>query len=283
MSLSGQPELTIIVPVHNEAGALADFDRELRAALAEGAVEADVLYVDDGSTDGSDRVLAALGVKTLTIGANRGYGAAIKMGIRATKGEWVAIIDADATYDARDLVRLWALRDRCDMAVGQRPPEVGLRRIAKGLLHAIGSYAVDFRIPDINSGLRIFRRGLALELFRILPNGFSLTSTITLGALYVPYRVSYLPVAYRKRVGHSKIKPMRALNNFTLLILRTMVLWAPLKFFMPPSVVFGAVGLAFLVRDIVAADIAQTSILMLVNAFILFSLGLLAEAVRTRD
>jgi glycosyltransferase involved in cell wall biosynthesis len=276
-------ELQIIVPVHNEVGALESFDRELREALIRAGMQASILYVDDGSTDGSGECLQEKGAEVLPIGANRGYGAAIKMGMRATDSVWVAIIDADSTYDPEDLVRLWSLRDTCEMAVGQRPPEKGMRRVAKAILHAVGSYAVDFPIPDINSGIRIFRREVAEKLIGILPNGFSLTSTITLGALYVPYRVRYLPVAYRKREGKSKIKPAKALANFTLLILRTMVLWAPLKFFMPPSLLFAAIGMIFLARDLWAGNIAQTSILMLVNAFILFSLGMLAEAIRSRD
>lgn len=275
--------LQIIVPVHNEAKALEGFDRELRAALTAAKIPFDVLYVDDGSTDGSGQLLQQMGVKTFSVGGNRGYGAAIKMGIRITQSEWIAIIDADSTYDPKDLVRLWDLHGQCEMAVGQRPPEKGMRRLAKGLLHSVGSYAVDFRIPDINSGLRIFKRELALKLIGILPNGFSLTSTITLGALYIPYRVQYLPILYRKRIGHSKIKPFKALMNFTLLLLRTMVLWAPLKFFIPPSILFATVGLGFLMRDLFQGDVAQTSILLLVNAFILFSLGLLAEAIRARE
>jgi len=282
-SMPEEPELVVIVPVHNEAAALEAFDRELNRHLLQGGVSAQVLYVEDGSTDGSDEVLRNMGANTLSVGANRGYGAAIKLGVRHTRAPWIAIIDADATYDPADLVRLWELRASQDMMVGQRPREKGVRRLAKGLLHAVGSYAVDYPIPDINSGLRIFRREVIEKLVGLLPNGFSLTTTITLGALYTPYRVCYLPVAYRKRVGHSKLRPVRALNQFILLLLRTMVLWAPLKFFIPPSLVFAAVGLGFLCRDLLADDVAQVSILMLINAFMLFSLGLLAEAIRVRD
>ena len=118
---------------------------------------------------------------------------------------------------------------------------------------------------------------------RLLPNGFSLTSTITLGALYTPYRVRYIPIEYGKRTGNSKIKKVRALFNFTMLILRTIVLFNPLKFFLPASTMLGAMGMVFLVRDLMARDIAQGSILMLVNALILFAIGLLAEAIRCRE
>ncbi len=275
--------LTVIVPVHNEEEALPSFHGALRRALAEERLEARVLYVNDGSTDGTGRALADLGAEVITLDRNLGYGGAIKTGILHAETEYLAIIDADGTYLPEDIPRLFREMAACDMAVGQRPRERGMRRLAKGFLQSIASYAVDYPIPDINSGLRVFRRSLARELFRTLPNGFSLTSTITLGALYTPYRVRYVPIEYRARIGKSKIKKARALMNFTMLILRTMVLFNPLKFFLPASVFLGILGGGFLVRDFLAQDLAQGSILLIVNAFILFAIGLLAEAIRCRN
>lgn len=275
--------LTVIVPVHNEEEALPAFHGALRRALSEGRLEARVLYVNDGSTDGTGRALSELGAEVITLDRNLGYGGAIKTGILHADTEYLAIIDADGTYLPEDIPRLFREMPACDMAVGQRPRERGLRRLAKGFLQSIASYAVDYPIPDINSGLRVFRRALARDLFRMLPNGFSLTSTITLGALYTPYRVRYVPIEYRSRIGKSKIKKVRALMNFTMLILRTMVLFNPLKFFLPASVFLGILGGGFLVRDFLAQDLAQGSILLLVNAFILFAIGLLAEAIRCRN
>jgi glycosyltransferase involved in cell wall biosynthesis len=275
--------LTVIIPVHNEESALPGFDGALRKALAEAALPARVLYVNDGSTDGTAGALAALGAEVITLDRNLGYGGAIKTGILQSDSEYLAIIDADGTYLPEDIARLFREMGSCDMAVGRRPPEKGLRRLAKGFLQSIASYAVDYPIPDINSGLRIFRRDMAKELFRMLPNGFSLTSTITLGALYTPYRVRYIPIEYRTRIGRSKIKKVRALMNFTMLILRTMVLFNPLKFFLPASTFLGILGTGFLIRDFLARDVAQGSILLLVNAFILFAIGLLAEAIRCRN
>jgi glycosyltransferase involved in cell wall biosynthesis len=276
-------ELTVIVPVHNEEEALRPFDAAMHAAFKASGMSGRILYVDDGSTDGSAAVLVDLRAEVISLDLNRGYGAAIKTGILHAETEYLAIIDADGTYLAEDIPRLFREMKSCDMVVGRRPREKGLRRVAKGFLQAIASYAVDYPIPDINSGLRIFSRKLAKDLFRLLPNGFSLTSTITLGALYTPYRVRYVPIEYRARTGRSKIKKVRALFNFTMLILRTMVLFNPLKFFLPASALLGAMGSAFLVRDLLAADIAQGSILLLVNAFILFAIGLLAEAIRCRE
>ena len=276
-------DLTIIIPVHNEEEALRSFHAALSAALQVSGLSARMLYVNDSSTDGSALVLANLGADFISLDRNLGYGGAIKTGILNSESEFLAIIDADGTYLPEDIPRLFNEMATCDMVVGQRPREKGLRLLAKGFLQSIASYAVDFPIPDINSGLRIFRRKVAQDLFRMLPNGFSLTSTITLGALYTPYRVRYVPIKYLPRTGHSKIKKVSALFNFTMLILRTMVLFNPLKFFLPASSFLLLLGLGFLVRDILADDIAQGSILLLVNAFILFAIGLLAEAIRCRN
>jgi hypothetical protein len=104
-----------------------------------------------------------------------------------------------------------------------------------------------------------------------------------MGALYSMYRVRYIPISYFERTGKSKIKPVSALFNFTLLLLRTMVLFNPLKFFLPSSLVLAACGMGFLARDLMAGDLAQGSILLLTNAFLLFGFGLLAEAIRLKE
>src|SRR6185503_19001969 len=159
--------LTVVVPVHNEEDALRPFDASLRKALD--GVPARVLYVNDGSTDGTAKTLHEIGAEVITLDKNMGYGAAIKTGILNSDSEFLAIIDADGTYLPEDIPRLYLEMPTCDMAVGQRPREKGLRRLAKGFLQAIASYAVDYKIPDINSGLRVFRRTMAKDLFRLLP------------------------------------------------------------------------------------------------------------------
>jgi len=142
---------------------------------------------------------------------------------------------------------------------------------------------VSYAIPDLNSGIRIFKRALVMSVMKLLPNGFSFTSTITMAALYHCFLVRFVPVGYARRVGSSKIRPVKAVLGFAMLIARTMILFEPLKFFLPPSVLFGGVGLLFLVRDIIAHNLAQASILMITNGFILLAIGLLAEAIRCKD
>ena len=150
-------------------------------------------------------------------------------------------------------------------------------------MKSVASYAVSYAIPDLNSGLRIFKRDMALKLAHLLPNGFSFTSTITMSSLYRAYCVRFIPISYAKRIGSSKIRPVQSFLGFTMLIARTMILFEPLKFFIPPSLLLGGVGLIFLIRDILADNLAQASLLLITNGFILLAIGLLAEAIRCRE
>jgi glycosyltransferase involved in cell wall biosynthesis len=277
------PLLTILVPVYNEKKSIAAMHTALKNIVNTCGVDAEILYVDDGSTDGSAEILEGMDARVIHHDFNMGYGAAVKTGIQHCSSEFIAMIDCDGTYDPGELVRLFNDVRTRDLVIGQRPKEKGFRALAKWILNGVASYAVSCPIPDLNSGFRVFRRSLALRLFSLLPNGFSLTSTMTVGALFVPYRVKFVPVTYKKRVGVSKIKPIRALRDFFFLIIRTMILFNPLKFFIPASMAVGGVGLVFLVRDIIDSNIAQTSLLMITNAFILLAIGLLAEAIRRPD
>jgi glycosyltransferase involved in cell wall biosynthesis len=275
--------LTIIVPVFNEEPAIPGFHEQMTDAMGKSGIAYELLYVNDGSTDCTEQLLSTLGAKVVHLERNMGYGAAIKVGIKNSTSETLAIIDCDGTYDPYDLIKLHRLMDKSDMVVGQRPPQKGLRSLSKSFLNAIASYAVSYRIPDLNCGLRVFTRELVSGLFKMLPNGFSFTSTLTMGALYNPSRVRFIPIKYSKRTGKSKIKPLSAFLGFLMLISRTTILFNPLKFFIPSSLFFGFLGFIFLVRDLLADDVAQASVLMITNGFILLAIGLLAEAIRCRD
>lgn len=279
--------LSIVIPVFNEESAIASFHQRLAAAMDTAAIDCEIIYVDDASTDGTAALLDGLAngarVSVIHLECNAGYGGALKVGITAAKSDQIAIIDCDGSYDPADIPVLWKQMENSDMVVGRRPSKFSLRNFSKFILREVASYAVAFPIPDLNSGLRIFRKDLATKNLKMLPNGFSFTSTITMAALYMPCRVRFIPVGYSPRIGKSKIRPVLAFFQFVILIARTMVLFNPLKFFVPPSLLFGGLGLIFLVRDILASDIAQASILLLINAFILGAIGLLAEAIRCRN
>lgn len=279
--------VSILVPVFNEEGAIASTLAAIHATMRATGRAYDVLVVDDGSTDATAAVLAATDVRVVRHRANRGYGAALKTGLRATGHPLVAILDADGTYPIDRLPELLAAADDADMVVGARTgPSVhvpALRRPVKWLLTRAANVLSGHRIPDLNSGLRVFRRDLAMRFFGLYPDGFSFTSTITLASHINGYRVTYVPIDYYRRTGASSIRPVRDTLNFFLLIVRMVVTFRPLNVFLPTAA-------ALLVSGIVKAalDFSRTSAFGTASAILILAalqialMGLLADLVTRR-
>lgn len=234
--------LTIIVPAYNEQDGIAGVVRWIEEVLRPAGLAYEVLVVDDGSEDCTAKLAQQAGARVLRHANNRGYGEALKTGIRHAAHAWIAIIDADGSYPADQIPALASRLAEADMVVGARTKSGAaiplIRRPAKLFLTWLASYLTETQIPDLNSGLRLFRRGLALEFLHILPSGFSFTTTITMAALNNGYVVDYVPVDYLPRTGNSKIKPVRDTLNFLMLIVRMTLLFRPLKFFVPLSICF---------------------------------------------
>lgn len=283
------PRISIVVPAYNEAGAIAQTIEQLRAMLAQADLDAEIVVVDDGSTDGTGEKLRELeAVHVVHHEQNRGYGAALKTGIRTARGETIVITDADGTYPIDRIPEIVAALDDHDMVVGARTGEEvrvpAIRKPAKWFITALASYLSDTRIPDLNSGLRAFRREDALRLFGILPSGFSWTTTITLAMVNSGMRVKYIPINYHARTGKSKISPVRDTWNFILLIVRTVALFNPLKVFLPAAALFVLLGLGVGVYNaVVKHDLGEVEVMLFVGGLIFGAIGMLADIVtRTR-
>lgn len=290
----GVPPLSLIVPVYNERRGLPPVVDRLRAVLEKLPAGSEILLVDDGSTDGTAHLFEQLrkesppGFRLLTHPRNRGYGAALKTGLRAAVNELVAITDADGTYPVERLPELAGkMADgQVSMLVGERPAgqQPAIRRPAKIVLTALAEYLTGESIPDLNSGLRLFRCSDALRLSNLLPDGFSFTTTITMALLTEGERVLFVPIRYRKRVGSSKIRPLRDTANFLLLICRTALAFNPMKVFGPVGLGLLAVGAAMLVLRMLLDNpfgVAST-IIFLVGGLQILALGLLADLVNRR-
>lgn len=234
-------EFSVIVPCFNEEEAIADTLDELTRHL--GATrQYEIIVVNDGSSDATASVLSGLveqmpAVRVITHVQNRGYGAALKTGVRASKAPLIAITDADGTYPNERLLELIDLCADYDMVVGARTAAdvqySRIRAVPKYFLRRWVSWIARQPVPDINSGMRVFRKSLAEEFLGILPDSFSFTITITLAMLTTYRRVLFEPISYKVRVGKSKIKPIRDTLRFSLLILRTGTYFAPLRAFAP--------------------------------------------------
>jgi glycosyltransferase involved in cell wall biosynthesis len=282
--------LSIIVPAYNEAAGIGPVLAGIRATMDETGLDYEVLVVDDGSQDGTVAVAEAAGFRVLRHPQNRGYGAALKTGIRHAAHELIAITDADGTYPNERIPALYALAvvGEYDMVVGARTGEEVhiplLRRPAKWALNRLADYLARAHIPDLNSGLRLFRKDVAVDFMRYLPSSFSFTTTLTLALVTNEYRVCYEPVSYHKRVGKSKINPIKDTLNFTGLIVRTVMYFAPLRVLLPISGTLLLLALAVLVGSALFTDriMDVTVIVITMTALQIAVLALVADLIEKR-
>jgi glycosyltransferase involved in cell wall biosynthesis len=252
---------------------------------------AELIVIDDGSQDKTAAIAAEVdGVKVLRHRSNCGYGASLKTGIRYARYPLICITDADGTYPNERIPDLLKgiLQRGADMVVGARVSENVtiplVRRPAKWMIRQLSQIISNEKIPDINSGLRIFKRSVALRFFSILPSTFSFTITITLAMVTNGYRVEYVPVDYFHRVGRSKIKPIRDTINFVNLILRMALYFAPIKIFMPMSFTLFILGLAWgLVSRLAFGRVADASMAVIMTSSVqVAAIGLLANMIDQR-
>lgn len=270
-----------MIPCYNEVAGIEQVVMDLDTVAGHRLEQ--IIVVNDGSDDGTVDVLRRLEqsidrVEVIHSSSNRGYGAALKLGIRHARTEFVLITDADGTYSASDALRLLDEPQDDDMLVGSRTGANVtypiIRRIPKLFLTAYASWMAGTKIPDLNSGLRLFRRSVFEELRPVLPNGFSFTTTITLGHFMKDYTVRYLPIDYRSRVGSSKIRPIRDTTNFFLLILRTATFFAPIRVFAPIALISALFFLGSLAVDLlIYSNVADTTVASL---FFTLNVGMFA-------
>ena len=245
---------SIIIPCYNEKNAIRDTIESIRSVIHSSKMnDVEIICVNDGSTDGSEHVLNALAREHQTgdllvvhHNRNQGYGAALKTGIRRSQKTYICITDADGTYPNEripDMIDQITKHD-LDMVVGARVgPNVDyskIRSIPKMILVPWVSFLCGTDVPDMNSGLRIIRRDRSLVFLKLLPDGFSFTTTITICLLRNRYAVEFTPISYAKRIGKSHIKPVRDTLRFTQLILRTGMYFAPMRLLSPLIVILAA-------------------------------------------
>ena len=282
--------ITIIIPMYNEEKAVGKVLEELTQILhTDNGNGNEIIVVDDGSHDSSAEIVANQpGVRLLQHPNNRGYGAALKTGIRHAKGDLIVITDADGTYPNTEIPKLVSYIGDHDMAVGARTGNNVkmsiLRRFAKFFLLRLASYLSRTEIPDMNSGLRVFKKDIAMKYMHLLPSTFSFTTTITLAMLCNDYSVKFHPIDYHQRIGKSKISPIRDTANFVLLIIRTVMCFNPLRVFLPLSFLLMLLGICWAGYTAVAIhNITDSGILVILTSIIIGAMGLLADLIVKRN
>jgi polyisoprenyl-phosphate glycosyltransferase len=279
-------DVSVVLAVFNEKGHVRREIHRIREALEASPNSFEIIVVDDGSTDGSREELRLMeGIRLIEFPLNRGSGSARKVGTQAARGRVVVWTDVDMTYPNEEIPRLVKELEGFDQVIGARTSEQGTRKLfrvpAKWLIRKLASYLVESRIPDLNSGLRAFRRDVALQFLHLLPKGFSCTSTMTLSFLANDYTVKYVPIDYLPRFGRSKFHWWNDTKRYVTQVVRMILTYSPLRFFFPVGATLLVIGIGKLVFDWVTKDfhLATNTLLIFFAAFQMFAIGLLADVV----
>jgi glycosyltransferase involved in cell wall biosynthesis len=284
--------LSIIVPVYNEEKNIKKTIIKIDTILKKSDLKNyEIIIVDDGSTDHTNQTLKQSNINFNLIEheQNMGYGASIKSGIKKSKYNVIAITDADCTYPVEKIPEMYKQIKDYDMVVGSRTGKSVkipfIRKPAKWFIGKLANYLAGFKIPDINSGLRIFKKEHVLRFFKILPNGFSFTTTITLAMLTNDMQIKYIPINYMKRKGKSKIRPIRDTLNFIQLIIRTVMYFNPLRIFVPVSLILLLISLiVFIYSYLALPKILDTTVAILfISSIQILAIGMLADMINKRN
>jgi len=273
--------LSIILPAKNEAEGL----RHVLPALRREFPLAELIVVDDGSTDDTAAIASAAGARVLSAPYGMGNGAAVKRGARAASGDILVFLDADGQHDPAHIHLLLAkLGQGYDMAVGARSrggqANVG-RGLANGLYNRLASWMTGHRILDLTSGFRAVRAAKFREFLHLLPNGFSYPTTSTMAFFRSAYPVAYVPVEVARRMGtNSHIRPIKDGMRFLLIIFKIASLYSPLKLFVPAAVAFMLAGLGWYGWTFhESGRFTNMSMLLISAAVIVFLIGLVSEQI----
>ena len=272
--------LSIILPAKNEAAALADLLPRLRQAQP----HAEIIVVDDGSTDDTAALCTRHQVRSVRQPYSMGNGAAIKRGAREARGELLVFMDADGQHDPALVDRLLQRLDEgYDMVVGARDwsGQAGVSRgLANTLYNWLASRMTGFAVKDLTSGFRAVRADRFKEFLHLLPNGFSYPTTCTMAFFRSAYAVAYEPIPVARRVGKSHIRPLRDGLRFLLIIFKIATLYSPLKLFVPTSALFFLLGAGYYAFTFVTQHrFTNMSMLLFSAAVIVFLIGLISEQI----
>lgn len=283
--------VTVLLPAFNESLAIERVLNEILEALAEVEWTYEILIVDDGSTDDTAEIADRFAqscwqcpIRVIRCPENRGAGHARKVGVREAKGEVIVMLDADGTYPARAILQLMSHFPAYDQVNGARTSEQGtlpwLRGPAKWFIRKLACYLTGHRIPDLNTGLKAFKRESMLKWLWVVPDGFSCVTTMTLAFLTNGYLVKYVPVEYRRRIGRSKFHPVKDTLAYLSTVLRIVLYFRPLKVFLPLAGGIIALGCLKSVLDWkFSGSMQESDIVILVAGFMTTMCGMLAEVI----
>ncbi|HVA65307.1 MAG TPA: glycosyltransferase family 2 protein [Elusimicrobiota bacterium] len=279
-------KVSAVLPALNEAAAVAGVVASVRDVLSALVEEFEVIVVDDGSSDGTGEAARQAGAIVLRHAANKGYGRALMSGIAAAKHDWILTIDADESYPVSEAAGLVKFAPDFDLIIGSR---TGIHfwgspfhALLRWLYLRMASFVVGEDIPDANSGLRLFRRQLAMGIGPVRCYGYSYSTTMTLSFLHEGRFVKFIPIKFQARKGKSKVKPIRDILRTLQLMLEIMIAYNPIKLFIALAALPALTGLAATIAFLATwrAGWALCALLGLGVAGLSFASGCLLDSLR---
>lgn len=273
---------TIVIPAFNEE----DVIHELLERIVEEELDKsyEILFIDDGSTDQTAEIIGRYPVKLVKHHVNKGYGAALKTGIRNASGTLVIMMDSDGQHDPQFIGKIESMLQEHDMVIGERSTssfQVRRRKAGKKLIRRVGQYLVEQKLPDYNSGFRGFRKEIIEGMLHLMPNGFSFSTTSTLAFLKEGYNVGTLDIEVSERKGRkSNVKMVKDGSKTLLLLFRIIMLFNPLKVFFPASIITFVLGVGFGIVGFVLFDrFSNGAVVLTMMGMFLFFIGLIADQI----
>jgi len=280
-------DVSVILPAFNEEQAIGDDLDRIKEAMESSPYTFEIIVVDDASTDRTAEIAAGKGVTVISHRRNKGSGGSRKTGIRAARGRFIAMCDADGSYPIGDIPTLVGYLPEYDLVVGARKEEKGthkvMRSLAKFIIRKLAEFLTGREIPDLNTGLMAFKRELITNYLYLIPNGFSCTSTISLIHLTNGYDVKYVPIDYYKRIGKSKFHPFKDTSKYLLTVIRITSHFNPLKVFITVSgIVLGAAVIKSLLDIALLGTLEESDVILFLAAIIIGALGIIADLIVTQ-
>lgn len=280
-------EVSIVIPAYEEEMAIGGVLDAVKAVMDATSYGYEILLVDDGSKDKTAQIARARGVRVQQHHDNFGAGAARKTGILQARGDIIVMLDGDGTYPAEAIPGLLEFFPAYDQVIGARQSEQGthrwLRTLAKAGIKQLAAYLVGKPIPDLNSGLRAFKRALMLRYLYLIPDGFSCVSTMSLAFLANKHPVAYVPIPYFARIGPSKFHPIKDTYQYLLTVIRVVTYFNPLQVFIPLSLGLIGFGLVKALLDFwLTSTIQESDIIAILTGVIVAAIGILADLIITQ-
>lgn len=273
-------KISVVLPAKNESAAIGQTISSIRIIYP----DAEVIVVNDSSTDNTKQVAEEAGAKVVTHPYSKGNGAAIKTGARTATGDIIIFMDADGQHDPNDIPKLLEkINQGYDLVVGARQKgsqaSVG-RGIANALYNNLATYMTEQKVEDLTSGLRAVRTEKFREFLYLLPNGFSYPTTSTMAFFRAGYSVTYVPIHAAKRIGKSHIQPLKDGIRFFLIIFKIATLFSPLKMFLPISVVLFLMATGWYGYTLYEfSRFTNMSALLYTGSVMIFLMGLISEQI----